>query len=256
MRRAMSERGGRLLVAVSDYQAGQDRRLAEGLLGAGAQGLLLTPAQEVEWSENLGVPTALVERRGRGVMNGPTGLSWVRTDHENGAGLAVRHLYELGHQRIAVFARGDTPTSRAVLRGWDAAVTELGLTEGLRMVGRDVAGWPAWDARQIDTLTERLRDAGATAMLVHSDGDALALLQNGFTSRFAVPRDLSLVAYDDEFAALTSPALTAVSPPKESVGYLAVQTVLELIRDPSAPARHVDVEPRLITRESTASPRA
>ena len=254
MRRALAGRGGRLLVAVSGYRPGQDEQLANGLVESGAQGLLLT-ADDVGWAGSLAVPTVLVERRARDAVTAPAGLSWVRTDHESGAALAVRHLHELGHRRIAVFARGDTPTSRAVLHGWDLAVGELGLADGARIVGVDFEGWPTWGAEQVDALAARLRAAGATALLMHSDEDALAVLQSGFASRFSVPRDVSVVAYDDEFSALTSPALTAVSPPKELVGDLAVRTLLDLLEDPASPARHIDVEPRLVVRESTGAPR-
>lgn len=253
VRRALSQRNGRLMVAVSDYQPGQDLHLANGLIESGAEALLLAPADEVDWAGVLGVPTVLVERRARDRLTGPTGLSWVRTDHERGAALAVRHLHELGHHTIAVFGRGDTPTSRAVLVGWDRALSELSLAPGPRIVGTEFPGWPAWNDELIDTLADRLRSTGATSMLMHSDEDALAVLQNGFTSRFAVPRDFSIVAYDDEFSALTRPALTAVSPPKESIGDLAVRTLLDLLSDPDSPARHIDVEPRLIVRESTGT---
>lgn len=249
MRRVLREPEGRLLVAVSDYQSGQDLSLAMGLVDSGAQAVLLAPTDEVEWAGALGVPTVLVERRSYGPAAATT--SWVRTDHETGAGLAVRHLHELGHRRIAMFARGETPTSRSVLGGFEQAAAALALPEMPRIIGTDLAGWPKWGPEQIDALAEQLREADASALLVHSDEDALALLQNGFTARFAVPRDMSIVAYDDEFSALTRPALTAVSPPKESVGELAVRTLLDLVRDPGAPARHVDVSPRLIVREST-----
>lgn len=254
MRRVLREPEGRLLVAVSDYQSGQDLSLAMGLVDSGAQAVLLAPADEVEWAGALGVPTVLVERRSYGPA--ATTTSWVRTDHETGAGLAVRHLHELGHRRIAMFARGETPTSRSVLSGFEQAAAALSLPEMPRIIGTDLAGWPKWGPEQIDALAERLRDSEATALLVHSDEDALALLQNGFATRFAVPREISIVAYDDEFSALTRPALTAVSPPKESVGELAVRTLLDLVRDPGAPARHVDVSPRLIVRESTGVARS
>ena len=255
MRRVLREPEGRLLVAVSDYQSGQDLSLAMGLVDSGAQAVLLAPTDEVEWAGALGVPTVLVERRSYGPAAAT--MSCVRTDHETGAGLAVRHLHELGHRRIAMFARGETPTSRSVLNGFEQAAAALSLPEMPRIIGStDLEGWPKWGPEQIDALAERLRAAEATALLVHSDEDALALLQNGFATRFAVPREMSIVAYDDEFSALTRPALTAVSPPKESVGELAVRTLLDLVRDPGAPARHVDVSPRLIVRESTGVARS
>ena len=96
-----------------------------------------------------------------------------------------------------------------------------------------------------------MRAAGATALLCPSDEDAVGLLQHGLPVRLGVPGDLSVVAYDDELSALTRPPLTAVSPPKEAVGGLAARTLLEMVDRPSTPVRHIDVEPRLLIREST-----
>lgn len=246
----------RLLLAVSGYDPAAERALAARLVASGARALLLTPTGDAGWAARLAVPVVLVERR----LAGPPGrgLSWVRSAHESGAGLAVHHLHELGHRRIALFTRGDTPTSRSVLAGWQRVVRELGLPDGreLRISGAELRGWPRWDREQASTLVERLGSAGATALLCHSDEDAIGLLQNDLVARLGIPADLSVVAYDDELSALTSPPLTAVSPPKEAVGELAVRTLLDLVGSPTAPVRHIDVEPGLLVRESTRSPRS
>jgi DNA-binding LacI/PurR family transcriptional regulator len=97
-----------------------------------------------------------------------------------------------------------------------------------------------------------LRQEGVTALLCHSDEDALALLQHGLGLHTAVPGELSLVAYDDEFSQFTSPPLTAVSPPKRHVGRIAAQTLLELLAVPDSPARQIDVQPALVLRDSCA----
>lgn len=245
----------RLLLAVSGYDPAAERALAARLVASGARALLLTPTGDAGWAAHLGVPVVLVERSLAGQPG--RGLSWVRSAHASGAGLAVHHLHQLGHRRIALFTRGDTPTSRSVLEGWERMVRQLDLpdSEELRFSGADVRGWPHWDREQAAALAERLGAAGATALLCHSDEDAIGLLQNDLAARLGIPRDLSVVAYDDELSALTSPQLTAVSPPKEAVGELAVRTVLDLVDSPATPVRHIDVEPDLLVRESTSGPR-
>ena len=112
---------------------------------AGARALLLAPSGDARWTAGLDVPVVLVERR----LPGPPGrgVSWVRSAHESGAGLAVHHLHDLGHRRIVLFTRGDTPTSRSVLAGWERVAGELGLPDGaeLRFSGADVPTWPRWE---------------------------------------------------------------------------------------------------------------
>lgn len=263
IRQAVTAAGGRMLIAVSEYTPDREAELVQGLLDSGAQGLLLAPAvadplPDVVTGGDGGqpVPTVLVERQGGGAPSAPA-VSWVRSAHEAGVLRAVGHLRDLGHERIALFARGDTPTSHAVLDGWRQAVRVLELPAGLpALQGTDIDGWPLWTAAAVRDLAGMLRGARVTALVCHSDEDALALLQNGLADELPVPRALSVIAYDDELSEFTSPALTAVSPPKHHVGRLAAQTLLELLAEPGAPPRQIDVQPALVVRGSCTAPPA
>lgn len=188
----------------------------------------------------------LVERRAPRDLAATT--SWVRTEHEDGAEQAVRYLHSLSHERVGLFARGDTPTSHAVQDDWPRAVRAPGLPADLpALAGADIPGWPRWNRQGIAQLADTLRAGRVSALLCHSDGDALALLQYGLTE---VPGTFSLVAYDDEFSGFTSPPLTAVSPPKAYVGRLAVRMIMDLLGGPHVPPSHVEVQPQLILRAS------
>lgn len=250
---------GRLLLAVSGYAPEREPELVQGLLDSGAEGLLLSPASADadsgvvdDWVATLGIPVVLVERRAGGSAAAST--SWVRSAHEDGTGTALGFLRELGHEHIALFARGDTPTSHAVLRGFSKEVGTLGPPDGSPVLtGGDIPGWPHWNREGVKKLAALVRESGATALLCHSDEDALALLQAGLASEFDIPRQLAIVAYDDEFSEFTSPPLTAVSPPKHDVGRIATRMLLDLLLDPAgAPVIHADVQPRLIIRDSSA----
>lgn len=258
-RAVLSGHGARLVLAVSEYQSGREQELCDGLLRAGAAGLLLVPGtnevggSESSWLTELPVPVVLLERR----LPEPhtAGICWVRTAHEAGTALAVWHLKDLGHERIALFTRGDTPSARRVGDGWLRALNDAGLPTDTPIVqGSEIPGWPLWSPEQVAKFITKIRKAGATALLCHNDEDALAIVQYASSAGFAVPDDLSIVAYDDEIAELASPALTAVSPPKTHIGDLAARTLIDLLADPGMPARHIEVEPRLVVRESTAPP--
>lgn len=63
-------------------------------------------------------------------------------------------------------------------------------------------------------------------MLVHNDQEAIQLPPLLRARGLRVPRDLALVSYDDVFAALAAPALTAVAPPRRAVGAAAMELLL------------------------------
>ena len=79
---------------------------------------------------------------------------------------------------------------------------------------------------------------------MHADAEAIALVQRCEERHLSVPGDLSIVAYDDEVAGLFSPPLTAVRPPRRSIGRAAVRLVADRLADPdrpAAPGRHQPV---------------
>jgi DNA-binding LacI/PurR family transcriptional regulator len=92
--------------------------------------------------------------------------------------------------------------------------------------------------------------AGLDAALVHTDEDALRLLQALHQRGLRVPDDLALVAYDDEVAALADVPLTAVAPPKRELGEAAVSVLLDRVRSGRGIHRHLDLLPSLRVRVS------
>lgn len=74
------------------------------------------------------------------------------------------------------------------------------------------------------------------------------------TRGIQIPQDLSVISYDDEVAALASPPLTALRPPRQEVGRTAVAVLLDRLDDPGRPAHRIAVSPTLVIRDSTAPP--
>ena len=93
-------------------------------------------------------------------------------------------------------------------------------------------------------------------MLSHSAPQAVLLQQHARDHGWSVPRDLAVVAYDDEVAESAEPAITALRPPKQQVGRLAVETMVARLADgPRRPVQRVSLLPELRARESTAPAR-
>lgn len=240
----------------SSYDPEEDRRQITRLIDAGqVQGLLLAPSVDdstfLAWIADLPVPTVLVERQAPRWTVTRRHLEWVRSDHALGIEMAVRHLHQHGHRRIGLVLSRGSPTSEHLARGWDLACADLGVPADLvvrESVGLDVPGHRAI----IGAIVDRCRDSGTTALIVHSDPDAMSVAQFCHERGIDVPDDLALVSYDDEVAHLAEPALTAVRPPKSHVGRVAVELMVSrLLEGNRRPAQRVLVTPELMIRGSS-----
>jgi DNA-binding LacI/PurR family transcriptional regulator len=180
----------------------------------------------------------------------------VVTDHALGAAMAVRHLASLGHTKVGLVLSQLSPTRPHIRRGWLEATAELGLDVGntVDTLVPDPRS-PDWDA-SLDAVLDRCRATNTTALLVHADAQAIALVQLCEERHISVPGELSVVAYDDEVAGLFSPPLTAVRPPRGSIGRAAVRLLADRFTDPDRPAHRVVISPALRVRGSSAPPPA
>ncbi|MFE7191444.1 substrate-binding domain-containing protein [Kitasatospora sp. NPDC057541] len=256
-RTAAAEAGVHLVLGISSYEASADRVQVDQLLASGVQGLLLAPnwtaadrPEDHVWLAELPVPAVLLERR-PAPGSPAAALDAVGSDHRHGVLLALCHLVALGHRRVALAARTDT---------WTAHQVRLGYAEACRAL--DLPAEPVVDVRTpaagVDGVAHRLAEAvadGVGAALVHNDQDALQLLPLLRTRGVRVPEDLALVAYDDVFAALGAPPLTAVAPPKRAVGAAAVDLLVRRLTPTGSalPVHHLDLLPDLTVRESSGA---
>jgi DNA-binding LacI/PurR family transcriptional regulator len=209
----------------------------------------------VRWLESAPVPVVLVERA---ASVGPyqEAMESVVSDHTLGAQAAVRHLAGLGHRRVGLTATLGSPTSRHVRRGWQQACEELGLPhDGVPDIHTVDHRSPKW-AATVDDIIDACADTDTTALLVHSDPEAISLVERCQERGIDVPGDLSVLAYDDQVAALCDPPLTAVRPHREAIGRAAVELLVARLRDSTGdrPTHRVVIGPRLVVRESTNAP--
>ena len=175
---------------------------------------------------------------------------------------AAEHLRALGHTRVGVLA---FPTAIG-----DTGRLELALGTD-RLAGyRDGLG-DAWDPDAVRTVRRNAarharraafellqHDPRPTALLAMSDVVALGVLQAAAEIGLAVPRDLSVVGFDDSpVAEIATPALTTVAQPHGEKGRLAAQWLVEAIEQGGRfpePHRRVILPTELVVRESTAPP--
>ena len=262
MEAAAQQRGLRILLRGASYELQDERPALERLArNESVRGLIVAPNTEtehaqdvVQWLAASGLPTVLVERDAV-VLPGHEPAESVTTDHALGGALAARHLASLGHRRVGLVLSRFSPTSRKIAAGWHAACKELGLTTTPEVDALLPDRSSADFSGTVDAMLDAALTAGVSGLLVHSDPEAMAVIDLALNRGIAVPGDLSVAAYDDEVAELFSPALTAVSPPRAAVGRAAVDLVAARLADPARPAHRVVLSPRLVLRDSTAPAR-
>jgi LacI family transcriptional regulator len=220
------------------------------------RGVLVTPADvrghNLDWFRGLRIPHVLVDR----VLDREEGCS-VSVDDVAGGALAVRHLVETGHRRIA-FISG--PSQLAQCRD-----RTIGARKALRDAGLPPDALTILEVRALDVASGR--DAGSrllglpdrpTAVFCANDLLALGVLQAMFAAGVRVPEDMALVGYDDiEFAAAAAVPLTSVRQPAFRMGRTAAQLLLDETGTDTAAHAHQRVvfQPELVVRRSSLIPR-
>lgn len=259
-RAAASELGVQLVLRGASYESSDQRRQITSLVEAGSvHGLIVAPESvgpnghaQLTWLESLPIPVVLVERRAPASL-ALTKLEWVSTDHVFGGSLAAGHLVGLGHTRLGILTSPQSPTSWQLRRGWARAVKELGVVSSID-VNASIDRLDGPERRAfVGDLLEQVKCTGTTAMLVHSDPEALLLQQNALDRGWRIPGDLDIITYDDEVAENGQPPITALRPPKRHVGRRSVEVMLaRLAEGAKRPVERVQIVPTLHVRESTA----
>jgi DNA-binding LacI/PurR family transcriptional regulator len=181
------------------------------------------------------------------------GVTNIVLDHHQAAILALTHLKELHHERIA-FMKGNPLSSDSKDR-WEAIL--------------DVAG--QWGLKIDPDLVVQINSDDATPMLGYPFARELLGRKKPFTALFAyndisaigairalqedglrVPQDVSVMGFDDiPGAAFHTPSLTTVRQPLNRMGEVAAQSLLERIEGMKEYPSEIAIKPELVVREST-----
>jgi DNA-binding LacI/PurR family transcriptional regulator len=216
-----------------------------GLLQArGVDGLLLI---DTHFEEALSCPAVTLASHTTipGVPN-------VMLDDDRAAELALGHLYELGHRKIAMM-RGQTFSSDSRSR-WQATL-RVAKTLGLQVLPEltmhlDKDSYsPELGYESVKELLSRRKDF--TAVLAFNDVAAIGAVRALYDAGLHVPTDVSVVGFDDIMAAeFYTPRLTTIRQPLEAMGTAAASLLLKKIGGEAVPEL-TRIEPSLMVREST-----
>jgi LacI family transcriptional regulator len=241
-----------LFICNSNGRAEREEVHLDRLMQQRVQGILVTPvnpeAPHLAEISRRGIPVVIVDRVGIGGA-----FCSVAVDDVLGGRIAVEHLAEQGHTRVAVVGGPESIGQvRERVEGARQIWAELGLppddltylpTAGLtvaegRSAGERLAGIPA-----------RRRP---TAAFCANDLLALGLLQQTIGAGLRVPEELAIVGFDDiEFAAAAAVPLTSVRQPRQELGRAAAQLVIDEATNPDHVHQQPLFVPELVARAST-----
>lgn len=241
-----------VMLCNSDSRRERERAHLELLEQQRVQGVLITPVDPTEpmldFLAQRGTPIVIVDR----TRDGDDFCS-VSVDDILGGRIAIEHLIDRGHQRVA-FVGG--PPSLGQVRdryqGARLAWTEAGLPDRdlVVLVG---AGFNAQEGREAGMRIAGLpASRRPTAAFCVNDVVAFGVLQQAIHAGLRVPDDLAIVGYDDiDFAAAAAVPLTSVRQPRRLLGQTAAQLVLAEASEVQHTHQQVLFTPELVARGST-----
>jgi len=177
----------------------------------------------------------------------------VLIENVKGSSDVTNHLIQLGHRRIAYLGdRFGYQSDMERLTGYRDALERAGLPFTPELVvhgdGKCEGGMSG-----VEVLLNLPKPP--TAIFCYNDMTALGALRQLNLRKICVPRDISLIGFDDLFiASYTQPPLTTVRQPRRLMGRLAMESLLKLLAGEDS-ATTIKVPAELIIRESTAPPR-
>jgi len=214
-------------------------------------GVVMTPVQTHKRAvlelQDTGVPFVLVARHFADLET-----DFVAADDAQGGYLAASHLIERGHTRIAFINGPDYNSSaRERMAGYAQALDEHAISVAPELIRQPALTMEDGYAHTMDILA-RVRPS-PTAFFAFSDYVALGIMQALREKKVNVPIDAAVVGYDDiTFSSCLDVALTTVRIPKQEMGEVAIQMLVEKLERKNVGLREqIKLPVELVVRASS-----
>ncbi|MDR3596236.1 GntR family transcriptional regulator [Clostridium sp.] len=155
--------------------------------------------------------------------------AYIVVDDEQGGYKLTNYLLELGHRNIAAIFKADDLQGEKRRKGYIKALEEYGISFDKNIVGEYIT-----DNQEmyIDQFTKKILslENRPTAIFCYNDKVALRVIDNCRKENITVPKDLSIVSFDDSSLAVSSDVkLTTIKHPKEEMGIKAAKCIIDMI---------------------------
>lgn len=252
----LAKSGYTALLANSDNHPDKERIHFESMKDRQVEGFIMATAVRdhplIEDAIAADVPIVLINR----TVDSSRAFA-VIPDDRMGTMLAVNHLVELGHTRIAHIVGPERySTGKERYRGFIDAMKAAGLKADRKLIRFTETFVETEGARVFRELLEGGRPS-FTAVFAGNDLLALGCYDVMAEVGLRCPEDLSIVGFNDiPFLDKLHPPLTTIRIPHYDIGIQAARMVLDRLLDPSAEPSTLLLEPELVVRGSTSPPSA
>ena len=235
-----------LLISTAEHQNSKDlsllykQRKVDGLIIIGSE---IKDERLNVLSENC-IPTVLIHAH-----SGLPCINSVDVDNFEAIECFIDYLFSLGHRRIG-FITGDLTVLNAYhrLSGYKTSLKNRGISVEEKLLYN--GNWTSSSGYDAFLYFNKLRHL-PTAVIASNDHMAIGFLKAAFEHDVNIPVDMSLVGIDDiEISSFTTPKLTTMRQPMESIGAMAVDTLIRSINNNISDEIHKIFKAEIVIRDS------
>lgn len=244
-----SENGYQLLILDSHASTEREKELVNLLLSKQVDGVVMQPIQEptslIEPLKAAGIPTVLIDQQ-------IADTHCITLNDFKGGQLATEHLLSLGHTRIAIIRGKDRHgLSQRRYEAYHTSLRAAGLSVDEALVEEASSSHQSG----LEAMGRLLAlEHAPTAVFTHNDVIALGAMRAIYRAGLSIPRDLSIVGYDDiNSAAFYNPPLTTIRFAKHKIGEEAGKFILASLEPAHTSFRTLSIDVELVIRSSTSS---
>ena len=226
-----------------------DRQMPSFILRGKADGVVILggfPKSALETFMTISRPLLMLDTYHRGVDS-------ITSDGKKSTQEIMRELSKLGHKRVAYFGyvTPDYNTDRRI-EGFLAGVKKFGFESKNCPLIRTFKN-NAEARSDFDRMLARNVPV-PTAIVCGNDNLAISLMSHAKTLGYKIPGDFTFFGYDDiPNASLSLPPLSTSHTDVDKLGKMGASLILERIKNPDAPRRHIFMESTLVLRKSSAA---
>ncbi|AGQ33483.1 Ribose operon repressor [Serratia liquefaciens] len=247
--RSCYERGYSLILCNTEEDAARMNRNMETLLQKRVDGLLLMCTENHRPSQDAlsRYPSLPIVMMDWAPFEGANDI--IQDNSLLGGEMATDHLIARGYRKIACIAGPqDKTTARHRLEGYRSAMQRAGLAI---LPGYEVHCDFEFEGGVIAMKQLLALAEPPHAVFAGNDAVAVGAYQALYQAGLSVPQDMAVMGYDDiELAKYLAPPLSTIHQPKDSLGELAIDALINRLQNPEREAQVLVLTPELVERAS------
>ncbi len=239
--------GYNIMLCNSSHDINLEEQVFELLMGRQVDGIIIVPQRRYLWAAkktSFQSADVFVSENLRDLPE-----SYVAVDNYRGMYIGTEYLYSLGHRDILYFGRRKrSSTHQLRAEGYSDACIQFGLTPHFFN-----SPYSSSSIQHGYTLAKQLfaTKPSHTAIFAATDSLALGVLQAADEAGIRIPEEISLLGFDNiHYTGLPKINLSTIEQPKMTMASIAVEMLVEKIRNPSIGYSHQILIPTLIKRKS------